>query len=46
MNKDVFHVLDEFNWEQHSYSILHKYLPPLLEAINGQAEFASKMTRN
>jgi hypothetical protein len=45
MNKDTFHILDDFNWEEHSYSILHKYLPPVAEALNKQSEFAFKMTK-
>lgn len=37
--------IEDFSWEDHAFTILHKYNAPLAEAINRQSEFALQMTR-
>ena len=44
MRVDLYHNIEDFGWEEHSYSILHKYLPSLAEALNQQSEYAFRMT--
>ena len=45
-NNDRFHVLNNFNWEDHAYSVLQKYDRGAAQAINRQSEFAFDMTNN
>jgi hypothetical protein len=45
MKIDSWHSIEDFNWEEQAYGILHKYNAPLAEAINQQSEFAFQMTK-
>ena len=37
--------MEDFNWEEHAYSILHKFSPESADAINTQSEYALQMTK-
>jgi hypothetical protein len=45
MNIDAFHNLNDFDWGQHTYSILSKYLPEISDNLNDRSEFAFMMTK-
>jgi len=45
-NKSEYYLdTDEFNWEQHVYSVMQKYDPNVAEAMNEQSEYAFSMTK-
>lgn len=42
---ETIHNVDDFNWEEHVYSILLKYLPNFAECLNSESVFAFQMTK-
>jgi hypothetical protein len=45
MNKDNFLSLENFNWSEHAFSILYKFIPHYAESVNSETEYASRMTK-
>ena len=44
--QENFHIIDDFNWEEHAFSILQRYTPELTEFLNSQMVYAFQMTKN
>ena len=38
------HALAKFNWEDHAFSVLHKYHKEAVHALHRQSDFAFEMT--
>ena len=34
MRADTFLSIEDFNWEEHAYSILYKYTPQIADKLN------------
>lgn len=45
MGKDTFHNLENFDWGEHAYSILYRYIPQFANHIQTESEYAFSMTR-
>lgn len=45
VKKDTQHNIDDFNWEEHVYSILLKYVPQFAECLNNESVYALQMTK-
>lgn len=43
---DSINNLDDFNWEEHVYSILLKYIPTFADCLNTEAVYSYQMTKN
>lgn len=43
--QDNFHIIDDFNWEEHAYSIIERYTPELIEFLNSQMVYGFQMTK-
>lgn len=45
MGKDTFHNIEIFDWGEHAYSILYKYIPQFADRLNAESEYAFRMTK-